>query len=164
MTENDREQKARETDMDSRLIDNMRDLNHMMRVLYEGRASQKRILIILYETKCITQRALTERLGIQPGSASEVIGKLENAGLIRRTVSEADRRTATITLTEKGEKLALEAAEQRKRRHTEMFSCLSEHDKAELLALLEKVNEDWKYRYREAGICRKKADRKGSAV
>lgn len=130
-----------------KLIFNMRDLNHTMRSLYEGKASQKRILIILNEEKSITQRDLTMRLGIQPGSASEILSKLETAGLILRTINETDRRTANISLTEQGRRMALEAAAQRRKRHVEMFSCLSESEKEQLLTLLEKLNEDWACRY-----------------
>ena len=85
---------AQEMDINKKLIINMRDLNHVMRSLYEGKASQQRILIILNEVGSITQRDLTMRLGIQPGSASEILSKLENAGLIQRAISETDRRTA----------------------------------------------------------------------
>ena len=129
------------------LILNFRDISHTMRFLYEGKGSQKRILIVLSKTGPITQRALTERLGIQPGSASEVIAKLESADLVKRTPCESDRRTADIALTEKGKVLALQAAEQRRLRHEEMFSCLSAEEKSLLLSLLEKINADWEKRY-----------------
>lgn len=135
--------------INDKLIMNLRDVSHTMRSLYEGRGSQKRILIILHEVGKITQRALTERLGIQPGSASEVIAKLESAELIARTPSESDRRTADIQLTDKGKELASQAVNQRRRRHEEMFSCLSEDEKTELLTLLEKINTDWEQRYRK---------------
>ena len=81
-----------------------------MQHISEGKGSQKRILMILKENPGITQRELTRHLGIQPGSASEVLGKLESAGLIRRTPSEIDRRTTDITLTEAGAALGREAA------------------------------------------------------
>ena len=135
-------------DTDDKVIVNLRELNHTMRALYEGKESQRRILIILLETGPITQRDLTERLRIQPGSASEVIGKLESAGLIRRTPNPADRRTADIHLTSRGMEQAREAARQRKARHREMFSCLSPQEKEALLTLLEKLNTDWTNRYR----------------
>lgn len=135
------------TNINDKLIFNMLDLNHVMHSLYEGKASQKRILIILNEVKSITQRDLTARLGIQPGSVSEILSKLEKAGLILRTISETDRRTADISLTDEGIQMAVEAARQRSKRHVEMFSCLSEKEREELLALLEKVNEDWTHRY-----------------
>lgn len=139
----------KEMDMDNKLIMNLRDLGHMIRFLFEGKGSQKRILIILNETGKMTQRELTERIGVQPGSASEVIGKLESAGLIRRTPSEADRRTTDIQLTEAGKARAEEAAAQRKKRHQEMFSCLSEEEKETMLTLIEKLNADWDSRYHE---------------
>lgn len=135
-------------DKDNKLIINLRDLGHMTRFLYEGRGSQKRILIILQEEGNMTQRELTERLGIQPGSASEVIGKLESAGLIQRSPSQKDRRTTDIQLTETGKAQAKEAAEQRKRRHQDMFSCFSAEEKDTLLMLMEKLNADWNRRYR----------------
>lgn len=147
ITRTQRMEHYRAADTNDKLIMNLRDLSHTMRALYEGRGSQKRILIILNETGTITQQELTWRLGIQPGSASEVIAKLEGAGLLMRTPSESDRRTTDIVLTREGKKQAAEALEQRKRRHEEMFSCLSEKEKEELLSLLEKVNGDWESRY-----------------
>lgn len=140
---------AQAADINDRLIIHLRDISHTMRFLYEGKGSQKRILIILNETGTITQQALTKRLGIQPGSASEVIAKLEHIGLIVRTPSRADRRTVDIALTEDGKKRAREAAVQRSKRHEEMFSCLSEAEKSQLLSLLEKINVNWEQRYQD---------------
>lgn len=146
------QQKNDRTDgIQDKLIFNLRDLSHIMRSLYEGKGSQKNILIMLRKAGDITQRELTERLGIQPGSVSEVIAKLEDAGNILRTPSETDRRTMNIELTPKGMMSASEAAEQRNRRHVEMFSCLSGDEKETLLSLLEKLNADWKSRYQETG-------------
>jgi len=133
--------------INGRLVISLRDISHTMRSLYEGRGSQKRILIMLRETGAITQRELTARLGIQPGSASEVIAKLEQAGLVVCSLSETDRRTADISLTEEGERQARTALEQRQRRHEEMFSALTDEEKAQLLSLLGKVNSDWEDRY-----------------
>ena len=139
------------TDTNDKLIINLRDLGHIMRFLYEGKASQKRILIILNELKTITQRDLTEHLGIQPGSASEILSKLESAGLIIRTQNETDRRTTDVSLTDTGRELAVEALAQRQRRHEEMFSCISEEEKEKLLSLLERIYADWRIRYCEDG-------------
>ena len=137
-------------DCNDKLIIHFRDINHTMRFLYEGRGSQKHILIVLLETASITQKKLTKRLGIQPGSASEVLAKLEKSGLIVRTENPDDRRTTYINLTNQGQNLAEEAMMQRKKRHKEMFSCLTEDEKSTLLALLEKVNADWQQRYQNS--------------
>lgn len=134
-------------DENKRLIIHLRDISHTMRALYEGKGSQKQILIILNEMGPVTQRQLTQRLGIQPGSVSEVLSKLETAGLIVRTTSEIDRRTMDISLTQQGEAAAQEASGLRKQRHDEMFSCLTAAEKQQLLYLLTKINTDWAERY-----------------
>ena len=139
-------------DQNNKLIRNFWDISHTMRQISEGKGSQKRILMLLKENRGITQRELTEHLGIQPGSASEVIGKLEAAGLILRTPSQEDRRTTDIRLTEAGEPAAGEAYEKRQQRHQAMFSCLSEEEKGTLLGILEKINASWNQQYRKNDV------------
>lgn len=151
LCERDRKVRYDAAKRSDKLIYNFLDINRTMRSLYEGRGSQKHILIVLLEAGSITQRKLTERLGIQSGSASEVLAKLEKSGLIVRAESSTDRRTTDIILTEQGRALAQDAAAQRRMRHEEMFSCLTEEEKDILLALLEKVNADWRERYRGIG-------------
>ena len=138
-----------ETDIHGRLVSNFREIGHTLRAVSEGKGSQKRILVVLSQSGAITQSELTERLGIQPGSASEVLGKLEAAGLITRAQSEADKRTTDVRLTEAGEAAAREAYAQRMARNAQMFAFLSEQEKAALLALLERVNEAWDGLYRQ---------------
>lgn len=135
-------------DRNNKLIWNFRDIGHTMRQISEGRGSQKRILILLRETEGMTQKALTARLGVQPGSASEVLSKLEQAGLILRMPSETDHRTTDIHLTPDGEALAKEASAKRAERHEQMFSVLYEEEKDTLIALPEKVNAHWDQVYR----------------
>lgn len=134
-------------DINEKLVHGLLDINHMMRMLYEGKASQSRVLIVLYEHKSMTQRDLTEFLGIKPGSVSEILAKLERAELITRIHSEKDRRTMEITLTDEGEKLAKEAFEKRRERHKQMFACLTEDEQNTLLLLLETLSEDWSERF-----------------
>lgn len=142
-------QRYEKLDLNNRLIWNLRDTGRTMRRTSEGRGSQKRVLIVLLETGRITQKALTERLGIQPGSASEVIGKLEAAGMLYRAPSEDDRRTSDIVLTDEGRAAAEEAAAQRRARHEDMFACLDDREKAALLGLLERLNDSWTALYSE---------------
>ena len=142
-------QRYEKLDLNNKLIRNLRDTGRTMRRTSEGRGSQKRVLIVLLENGRITQKALTERLGIQPGSASEVIGKLEAAGMLCRAPSEDDRRTSDIVLTDAGRAAAEEAAAQRRARHEDMFACLDDREKAALLGLLERLNDSWAALYPE---------------
>lgn len=136
-------------DLNNKLIWNLRDIGHTMRHLYEGRGSQRRILIIVDLAGSITQRELTKKLGIKPGSVSEVVRKLELAGLLVRTPSETDRRTWSIALTGTGRAAAEWIRGKREKRHDQMFASLSGEEKQTLLRLLEKVNADWDEKFRQ---------------
>lgn len=138
-----------DTELHNKIVLNFWEIAHTMRRISEGKGSQKRILMILLESGSMTQSQLTEQLGIQPGSVSEVLGKLEAAGLILRTPNETDRRTADICLSSSGKSTAEEAYAQRQVRHQQMFFCLSEEEKHILLQLLEKINGDWEQKYQK---------------
>ncbi len=129
-----------ELDITGKLIWNFRNISHILRGMSGGKGSQKRILTVLLKSGQVTQTALTEYLGIRPGSASEVLSKMEASGLIARQENEADRRTVNIELTELGRKEAVLAAEERSRGHRKLLSGLSPREQEELLALLEKLS------------------------
>ena len=134
-------------DTDGKLLWTLRSLGRFLHEFHEGRASQGRILGLLSESPSVTQRALTERLGVQPGTASEVFGKLESAGLIERAPSESDRRTWDLRLTERGREAARSAGEERRQRRMELFRCFNDDQREQLLGLLEALDADWQERY-----------------
>lgn len=153
-----------EADINVRLALRLRHVGHILRFLQEERESQKRALIFLSKSGAMTQRELTEKMRIQPGSASELFGKLEGAGLIVRTENAADRRTADIRLTDAGTAQAQETLAQYQSRRREMFACLTEEEKESLLALLTRLTQDWETRYpkpERRGHDRAHEDRKG---
>lgn len=137
----------KETNINEILIHNFLDINHIMRLLYEGKASQSRILIVLYEKGTISQRDLTEYLEIKAGSVSEILSKLEKSKLISRKKNKKDHRIMEVKLTKKGKELAIQALEKRLDRHKQMFSCLDDEEKSELHFLLEKLTVDWNDRF-----------------
>lgn len=145
-----------EPDIHDRLEKYFRDIAHILRGVSEGRGSQKRILMIVQKAGSITQSELTERLHIQYGSASEVIGKLEASGLILGTPNETDKRTTNISLTQAGEAAARQAWQERQERHAHMFVCLSEEEKIQLASLLQKVDDAWEQEYGGAVSQRRK--------
>ena len=130
-------------DLDSKLIWNFREIGHTLLHSFEGKGSQQRILIMLAQTGPMTQSLLTTRLGIQPGSASEVLSKLERVGFILRTPSKSDQRTADVTLTEAGKAAAAQAEINRRQRQDKLFSVLSDEEKDLLLSMLERLNQEW---------------------
>ena len=127
----------------------LRELSHTGRFLLESRGGRNRILELLARENGMTQRALTERIGIQPGSASEILGKLEEAGLIVRTPNEADRRTADLRLTDAGRDVLEAGRAEREGRVRTAFDCLSAEERETFLALAEKLYADWRSRLRD---------------
>lgn len=118
-------------------------LRALERTLERNQPSQKsgqsRLLSLLAEQPDhqLTQRALMARMGIRSSSLSELVRKLERAGLIQRTACPTDRRTALITLTEQGAaKAALLPST-----GSHPFQALSEEEQKTLLALLAKLNQ-----------------------
>lgn len=125
------------------IVSNLWEICHVIQMLSEGRGSQKRVLTVLEKTGTITQAQLTEYLGIQSSSVSEILAKLENAGLVTRVKNSLDQRTIDVSLTPAGIEQAQETIRQQQQRNQEMFSALSPAEKRSLLVLLEKVNADW---------------------
>jgi len=134
-------------DLNRQLIRALRSLGRIIRALSEGRASQKRVLRLVLESGSVTQQALTARLNVQPGSASEVIRRLEETGLIVRAPNALDRRTSDIRLTPEGEVQANRAEAEIQAQRQDMFACLSEEEKNQLLSLLTRLSDDWHIRY-----------------
>lgn len=130
-------------DVNDKILLNIRDLEQKIHFLYEGKKSQRRVLILLRDTNGITQRELTEMLKIKPASMSEVLSKLTAKGYVSRVPSSIDKRTMVISLTEEGKEIADQAFEYRSLRIVELLSGLDDEEKDVLLSLLEKVNTPW---------------------
>lgn len=129
-------------DVNDKILLNIRDLEQKIHFLYEGKKSQRRVLILLRENGSMTQREMTEKLNVKPASASEVLTKLANKGFIIRVPSSIDKRTMVVSLTDEGAKIADEAYRYRSLRIVEMLSCFDDEEKDVLLSLLEKMNTD----------------------
>ena len=76
---------------------------------------------------------------INPSSVSELISKLESEGYVVRTVDPDDKRATLITLTEVGRARAYELEDERNERFEKFFEPLTEEEKEQLLALMEKL-------------------------
>jgi len=89
----------------------------------------------------VRQKILTEELRINPSSVSEMISKLENDGYVKRTVDPTDKRATLISLTELGEARAAELQDEKNEKLDKAFGNLTDDEKEQLIALLEKLTE-----------------------
>ena len=145
------ERPHQDASVEDRLFRNLRGIAHQMQHHADARGGQGRILGILLRRERMTQRELQELLGIQAGSLSEVLAKLEAAGLVSRTPNEADRRGMELALTQEGLEEAKEREAQRRQDREELFQALSQEEKESLANLLEKLNGGWHDRFGKAG-------------
>lgn len=114
----------------------LRRLGHRYHHAFGGRSSQNRVLALLAQPGHMTQRELTEALGIQPGSASELLQKLEKKGWICRTPNEKDHRTTDVSLTDAG---LAEVRQAHTRAPEDLLAELTSEEQEQLLYLLEKL-------------------------
>ena len=98
-------------------------------------ASQELVLRILDREGSPDQQSLLRELRVRPGSLSELLGKLEQKGLIERERSESDRRRVIVRLTEAGRQ-ALTPGEISA---DDPFAVLTDEEQTALRALLGKV-------------------------
>lgn len=91
----------------------------------------------------ISQQELGACFELKPGSLSEVLNKMEVAGLIERERNPEDRRQLTIRLTEAGVEQARLEQESRTRFRSEAFTCLTDAEKLQLLGMLRRIRTRW---------------------
>ena len=102
--------------------------------------SQDRIIAILKENGgTMSQRTLQRLLDIKPGSISEILSKMEEKGLIERSKDDEDKRASLITLISEEETM-----EER----PSFFEMLSEEEKESLKAILNKILDSRKEKFK----------------
>ncbi|MCD7990429.1 MAG: MarR family transcriptional regulator [Clostridia bacterium] len=134
------------------LLHQFRACTHFFRYGMGGKTGQQRILAMLAERGIITQRELQDMLGVQSGSLSEILNKVETSGYIMRRQNEKDRRQMNLELTESGRETARNFREEHMRKARTMFDGLTEDEKKQLSSLLEKMMEHWP-QMEDTGAC-----------
>jgi len=99
------------------------------------------VLAAVADMPGLDQRGLAARLGIDAASTSQMVERLERAGLVERRINPADRRARELRATSRGMELrhrlrpALLAAQDR------LMASLSSSERAMLIDLLARVVE-----------------------
>ena len=97
-------------------------------------------MMVLWEEKEITVKALGERIFLDSGTLTPVLKKLEQKGYVKRNRSKDDERNLIIKVTEEGEKLKDEAASIPQKMGD--CVCLSKEEATTLYGLLYKLLGD----------------------
>ena len=103
-------------------------------------ATRERLLVLIgNHPEGVRQKDLAWEAGINPSSASEIIGRLEADGFVTRTADEKDRRAMRLALTEAGKERAEQIKAEREVRLEDIFSKLTDEEKETLNYLLDKL-------------------------
>ena len=139
------EQTLSEMPLPRHVLHDLGFFGHYLHVNAGGRSGQQHLVVKLYRNDGhMTQRDLQESAGISSGSMSEVVAKLEAAGLIVRSRSDEDRRQQEITLTSKGRERAEVLIERHRAFEEECLACLDDDERLQLVGLLDRLVEHWK--------------------
>jgi DNA-binding MarR family transcriptional regulator len=68
------------------------------------------VLLTLWESDGLPLRAIGDRLGLDSGTLTPLLKRMEEAGLLRRERDRADERLMIVTLTPKGRRFEAKAA------------------------------------------------------
>jgi DNA-binding MarR family transcriptional regulator len=103
---------------------------------------QFRVLNALCEEEDVSQVDLADRVNADQTSLARMLGRMESAELISRTVDAADSRVNRIMLTDKGRYLFSQIAPQRDQALSLAVQDLGEKEVVELKRLLNRIYEN----------------------
>ncbi|HZG86402.1 MarR family transcriptional regulator [Paenibacillus sp.] len=99
------------------------------------------LLRALHRRKRMTIGQLAEHLAVRASTMSQMLDRLEKAGLVARKQDESDARVKLITLTPAGEGVIEQGEGAWRDSLAEPFAHLSEEEKAALVKLMKRLAE-----------------------
>lgn len=109
---------------------------------YDMTPAQTNVLLYLHENGETNQTVLAEHLRVKAPTANGILDRMEEKGLLVRTVDGSDARRRLLDLTEKGRGLVAELQKQFLAEEACIVRGFSEGECAQLKALLHRVIEN----------------------
>ena len=112
---------------------------------YDVTPAQTHVLLYLQQHGGrVPQHELAEFLRVKPSTVNGVLDRMEEKGLVRRSVSGSDARRRLITLTEKGEEEQTAFQQSYLDAEEAMVRGFSQEERETLLRLLDRVIQNLK--------------------
>ncbi|MBR5381167.1 MAG: MarR family transcriptional regulator [Oscillospiraceae bacterium] len=128
---------------DEKILAGFRRFNKILRLEAFGHHGKSRILSVLCAEGAMPQKKLQEAVEISSGSASELLRKMEEHGLIARTADPADSRGLIVEATAEGQALNAQLAAEKGEKAKKLFSALTEEEKEQFAGMLDKIYDSW---------------------
>lgn len=103
--------------------------------------AQLHVMGVLRELGPATLGQLASRLGISPPSASAIVDRMVDGGLVLRVRSDEDRRVVTVTLSAAGQEALQRAVGGRRDMLERVLGQLSDEELAETVRVLERLEQ-----------------------
>lgn len=103
--------------------------------------TEGRVLYEISQMEECSAKKIRENIDIDEGYLSRIIDKFIKKGLITKSPSPTDRRLHIILLTKKGQEEFSKLNENSNRLISEITGRLSEPEKAELIGMMERIQE-----------------------
>jgi DNA-binding MarR family transcriptional regulator len=117
-------------------------MREFLRIKHHTTLPRFDVMAALYRSgKGITMSELSRMLLVSNGNATAVVDRLERDGLVKRTVSETDRRTVFAALTPAGIRQFEVLAVEHEREVNALFDNLSETEVQTLTSLLKRIGK-----------------------
>ena len=117
-------------------------LREFLRVKHDTTLPRFDVMAALYRRRDgVTMSELSRMLLVSNGNATAVVDRLEKDGLVRRTQSEADRRTVFVAMTPEGLASFEGLAVDHEREVDRVFAGLSEADLDALTEILKRMGK-----------------------
>lgn len=100
------------------------------------------VLAALEELETASQQVLGARLQIDRSNMVALLDELGRRGLVERTPDPADRRRNAVRMTDEGRAMVLRLHDIGRRRTDELLAPISDVERRELIALLQKLVPD----------------------
>lgn len=118
------------------------ELREFLRVKHDTTLPRFDVLAALWRRReGVTMTELSRMLLVSNGNATAVVDRLEKDGLVRRTPSEADRRTVFVALTAEGLAQFEGLAAEHEAEVDRLFAGLSETDLDTLTDILKRMGK-----------------------
>lgn len=107
--------------------------------LYVG---QPAILDVISKNPGLTQKVLADLGGIKPSTINVMLARMAKNGLVETKRDKNNSKLSKVYITEKGQKLCLEALEYRRNIQTKQFNNFSEDEIKTFKDLLTRINQN----------------------
>ncbi|KRM76212.1 MarR family winged helix-turn-helix transcriptional regulator [Secundilactobacillus collinoides] len=101
---------------------------------------QMRLVFLLAKKGQLTNSEIVTELNIKPSSASGLVNRLVEGGLVQRQASPSDKRVMLISLTDRGQRFIDSAHLLRDKMSELVFVSLTDEEQAQLFQLLTKLS------------------------